>query len=197
MLEMCVKVKLNIHKKDNLSKKQQTRHAVLWHIYNRRRKWIGNTMIDIRDKIQTGGVMGLFHICVSIILSAVVVMQLDLSGKAILWNVLVFNLPAFLDFVHTFSCVPSEKIGKAFNCVLCVTIISLLISVILSGIGVGILLTGKDIYIKNTFRPFIGLGKVILRASILLNPVGILADYMCSILIEEHRIETRVEMNTN
>lgn len=154
-------------------------------------------MINVRDKIQTGGVMGLFHICVSIILSAVVVMQLDLSGKATLWNVLVFNLPAFLDFMHTFNCVPSEKIGKTFNCLLCFIIISLLLSVIFSGIGVGILLTGKDIYIKNMLRPLIGLGKTILRASILLNPVGILADYMCSILIEEHRIETKVEVNTN
>lgn len=154
-------------------------------------------LIIIRDKMKTGGIMGAIHVFVSIILSFVVVAQLNLSGKAILWNVLVFNLPVFLDFVHTFNCVPAEKVGKPFKYMLDFTVIGLLISVFLSLIGIGILLNIDDSNVPNFFSNFFCFGKSFLRISILLNPIGILADYMCSILIEEHRIETKVEVNTN
>ena len=84
-----------------------------------------------------------------------VVAQLNLSGKAILWNVLVFNLPVFLDFVHTFNCVPAEKVGKSFKYMLDFTVVGLLISVFLSFIGIGILLNIDDSYVQNMFSNFL------------------------------------------
>lgn len=141
--------------------------------------------------------MGAIHIFVSIILSFVVVVQLNLSGRAILWNALVFNVPVFLDFGHTFKCVPAEKIGKAFECMLNVTVIGLLCSVLLSFAGIGVLLNNDYSNVPPLLGYFLSMGKVLLRISILFNPIGVLADYMCSILIEEHRIETKVEVNIN
>lgn len=141
--------------------------------------------------------MGAIHILVSIVLSFVAVAQLNLSGKAVLWNVLVFNLPVFLDFVHTFNCVPAEKVGKLFKYMLSFTVVGLLVSVISALIGIGILLNLDNGKSQDIFSDFFRCGKAFLRTSILLNPIGILADYMCSILIEEHRIETEVEVNTD
>ena len=154
-------------------------------------------LIIIRDKIKLGGIMGAIHIFVSIILSFVAVVQLNLSGTALLWNVLVLNLPVFLDFAHTFYCVPTEKIGKLFMYMLNFTVVGLLSSVCLSFIGIGILLNAENNIIQDIFSNFFSFGKTFLRISILLNPIGVLADYMCSILTEEHRIETEVEVNTN
>lgn len=141
--------------------------------------------------------MGAIHIFVSIILSFVVVVQLNLSGRAILWNALVFNVPVFLDFGHTFKCVPAEKIGKAFECMLNFTVVGLLCSVLLSFVGIGVLLNNDYSNVNPFWDYFFSMGKILLRISILLNPIGVLADYMCSILIEEHRIETKVEVNIN
>ena len=77
------------------------------------------------------------------------------------------------------------------------TVVGLLSSVCLSFIGIGILLNAENNIIQDIFSNFFSFGKTFLRISILLNPIGVLADYMCSILTEEHRIETEVEVNTN
>lgn len=167
-------------------------------MYNRWREHSESIMlIIIRDKIKMGGIMGTIHICVSIILSFVTVAQFNLSGRVILWNVLVFNLPVLLDFLHTFNCVPAEKVGKPFKYMLIFTVVGLLISILSSVIVIGILLTVDNSSVQSIFSNFFSIGKYFLRISILLNPIGVLADYMCSILIEEHRIETKVEVHTN
>lgn len=154
-------------------------------------------MITIRDKINIGGWLGIIHIGLSIILSIVMVLQSNLDVGVIFWNIFVFNLPVLIDFAHTFSRVPAEKVKGPFKYLIDFALLGLLISFLFSLIGIGICLLTNYNNPQETSYYVINFGKKFLNLSILFNPIGVLSNYMCSILIEEHRIETEVEANTN
>ena len=144
------------------------------------------------DRMKTGsGICGMIYIVVAFILTFIAGLNTRVPDKTLVWNAFVLNVPVLLEFIPNFFNLPKEKVKKWFK-VFCVIVIIMLLFSPLSTL----LYVGMDYSIEEknmTTLKIIDYLVQILKYSVWITPFGVLLSYICSLLIEEHRVKQKVE----
>ena len=143
----------------------------------------------MKEKIKTGGICGIIHIILSIVIAFISIVDKSIIESALLWNVFIFNIPVFIDFTQSIFRAPEEKMSKKFKNWCWILWFVLLITSVILVCCFGISLTIKDLSSNMFATYFLRVCNCILRYAFIINPFAVSFDYVCNILIEETKTE--------
>ena len=143
----------------------------------------------MKEKIKTGGICGILHIALSVVIAFISLIDKSVIESALLWNVFIFNIPVFIDFTQSFFTAPEEKMSRKFKNWCWALWFILLGSSIILICCFGISSTIEDLSSNVVANYFLKTCNYILRYAFIVNPFAVSFDYVCNILIEETRTE--------